>query len=192
MKTHIIYAHPNVKSFNNAILKVVSNSLEANKVAYTISDLYATNFNPILKQADRNGQSKDLVAEHQKVTQADLIITIYPVWWTQMPAILKGYIERVFAYIFAHQSNKNETPTNLLDSKKAVIISTFGHPYAFYEKEGYLSAFEKTVDEGIFNYVGIEVIKHFHLGGIKIKTNEERIKDLAKIESLFNTLFINA
>jgi len=192
MKAHIVYAHPNEKSFNNAILKRVEHTLKKHQISFTISDLYSMNFNPVLNEADRTGQTNDIKVEQQKISNADWIIMIYPVWWTQMPAILKGYIDRVFAYGFAFRLNENGPPIRLLNGKKGVIISTFSHPYHFYEEEGYISAFEKTIDEGVFNFVGIDVKKHFHLGSIIKKSNQQRTDDLASIEKTLSEAFVKS
>ena len=183
MKAHIIYAHPSPQSFTHAILQQVRSSLVAAEVDHTISDLYEMDFSPVFRLADRKTVQKDVLTEQQKITEADFIIMIYPVWWTQMPAILKGYIDRVFAYNFAFQLNETGFPIKLLQGKKGMVISTYGHPDHFYEKEGYLAAFEKTVDMGILDYVGIEPIAHLHFGNIARKSNEERKSDLASVES---------
>ncbi|MGB5820933.1 MAG: NAD(P)H-dependent oxidoreductase [Saonia sp.] len=189
MTAHIIYAHPNNGSFNHAILEVVRKALSQQGIEATVSDLYAMNFDPVLKIEDRIKTKGDVKKEQDKISLADCIITIYPVWWTQMPAILKGYIDRVFAYNFAFQLDENGFPIKLLKGKKGIIFSTFGHPYDYYEKEGYVTAFEKTVDSGIFDYVGIEVIRHFFFGAPVRKSEEERKNDLEELGTELIVIF---
>lgn len=181
MTAHIIYAHPNDGSFNHAILEVVGKTLSRQGIETTVSDLYAMDFNPVLKIEDLIKTKEDVKKEQDKIARADFILTIYPVWWAQMPAILKGYIDRVFDYNFPFQINEKGFPVKLLKGKKGVLISTFGHPYDYYEKEGYLAAFEKTMDLGVFDYVGIEVIRHFYFGAPARKSAEERKKDLEEL-----------
>ncbi|MEQ9297450.1 MAG: NAD(P)H-dependent oxidoreductase [Cyclobacteriaceae bacterium] len=188
MTAHIIYAHPNDGSFNHAMLEVVKKALSQQGIEATVSDLYAMDFDPVLKIEDRMKTQEDVKKEQDKISRADCIITIYPVWWTQMPAILKGYIDRVFAYNFAFQLEENGFPIKLLKGKKGIVISTFGHPHDYYEKEGYLAAFEKTFDLGIFDYVGIEVIKHFYFGAPVRKSQEERENDLTELEKKLTVL----
>ncbi|WP_179343404.1 NAD(P)H-dependent oxidoreductase [Winogradskyella ursingii] len=180
-KAHIIYAHPNENSFNHAILKRITEVLKKASVETTVSDLYKINFNPVLSTIDiqsrKNGElANDVKIEQEKVSKADWIFVVYPVWWTQMPAILKGYIDRVFSPKFAFDYGENGL-IKLLKGRKAAIFSTFGHPDKYYQEEGFLKAFEKTVDEGIFEYTGIEVKKHFHFGSIPYISDDDR-KDL--------------
>ena len=191
MKAHIIYAHPNPESFNHAIMQRVQSALVTAEVEHTISDLYAMNFNPVLRASDVKLVQDDVLDEQQKITKADFIIIIYPVWWTQMPAILKGYVDRVFAYNFAFQLNESGFPIQLLQGRKGIVISTFGSPEEFYESKGYLAAFEKTVDTGILEYVGIACVAHLHFGNIARKSNQERKVDLARVESLITAHFNN-
>lgn len=110
MKILIIYTHPNHQSFNGAILKQVQNNLSKTHTVKTL-DLYAEQFDPVL-QFDENHRRRDLdkVAEMEQyrdlVTWADHLIFIFPIWWSGMPAILKGFIDRVFVSGFAY-SYKN-------------------------------------------------------------------------------------
>lgn len=187
MKAHIIYAHPNMESFNNAIFQTVKQSLADLEITYSVSDLYEMNFDPVLSLEDisgrRNGEIDSVIQkEQEKITDAEWIFTIYPIWWTQMPAILKGYFDRVFAPKFAFEYNKDGL-VKLLKGRKGVLLSTFGHSNEIYEKEGFLKAFERTMDEGIFEYTGIEVQKHFQFGAVPYLPDEERKGMLSEIST---------
>ncbi len=101
MKILIIYAHPNHNSFNGAILKQVQANLDRNHEV-TLLDLYAEKFNPVLS-FDEDHRRRDLEKDpetqtyRELITWADHLIFIFPIWWSGMPAILKGFIDRVFA-----------------------------------------------------------------------------------------------
>eukprot|EP01107_Rhizomastix_libera_P015954 TRINITY_DN635_c3_g1_i3.p1 TRINITY_DN635_c3_g1~~TRINITY_DN635_c3_g1_i3.p1 ORF type:complete len:123 (+),score=19.25 TRINITY_DN635_c3_g1_i3:146-514(+) len=100
MSTVIIYAHPKETSFNHAILKSVTDHLDKKHEKYVVRDLYAMKFNPV----DYADQSNEDVAVEQKIIkEAKRIVIIAPMYWYSFPAILKGYIDRVFTYGFAYE-----------------------------------------------------------------------------------------
>lgn len=106
MNILIIYAHPNHQSFNGAILRQVKNHLNS-KHQVRILDLYAEKFDPLLHFDEdhlRRDLDKDPEMEkyRQLISWADHLIWIFPIWWGGMPAILKGFIDRVFASGFAY------------------------------------------------------------------------------------------
>lgn len=111
-RTAIIYAHPDEKSFNHAILSAVMDRLGAEKKEFDLMDLYHDGFNPVFTVEDLNsyvgGHIPDpLVRRYQQIlSHADNVIFIFPVWWSEMPAMLKGFFDRVmtpgFAYSFDH------------------------------------------------------------------------------------------
>ena len=106
MKTLIIYTYPSPTGFNAAILKEVQSNLSTKHEVKTL-DLYAENFDPILR-FDQEHRRRDLhkdpeMAKYRDlITWADQLIFIFPIWWSSMPAILKGFIDRVFAADFAY------------------------------------------------------------------------------------------
>ena len=130
MKTLIIYAHPNDKSYNASILETVKENLSS-KHELKVLDLYKERFDPVLR-FDTTHRRRDLAHDvamkdyRDLIIWADQLIFIFPIWWSGMPAILKGFIERVFAASFAYEN----TPRGL-DGKltgKAWIITTHNTP----------------------------------------------------------------
>lgn len=122
MKYLIIYAHPNPKSFNHAILETISEELKKKKKEFKVRDLYKIGFNPALSTKDlsaiQNGAvPKDIEKEQEYIRKADTIVFIFPIWWSSMPAILKGYIDRVFSLKFAYDITEDGV-FGLLKGKK--------------------------------------------------------------------------
>lgn len=107
MKTLIIYAHPNDKSYNASILETVKENLSS-KHELKILDLYKEKFDPVLR-FDTTHRRRDLAHDvamkdyRDLITWADQLIFIFPTWWSGMPAILKGFIERIFVAGFAYE-----------------------------------------------------------------------------------------
>lgn len=165
MKYLIIYAHPNESSLNNHLLKNVIDSLQKEQQEIEIRDLYKIQFNPVLSFADMEGQRMGKVdatvqREQEYISWADHLVFIYPIWWTGMPAIIKGYIDRVFSYGFAYRYDQG-VQKGLLTGKMVTIINTQGKSKAEYESIGMDKALSLTSDKGIFTYCGLEINRHF-------------------------------
>lgn len=165
MRHLIIYAHPNSKSLNHQLLETVTETLRSANHEIEIRDLNQINFNPILSLEDMQGQRMGKVADEVQTEQdfiswAEHITFIYPIWWTGMPAVMKGYIDRVFSYGFAYRYDQG-IQKGLLTGKKTIIINTHGKSHDEYERMGMDKALTLTSDQGIFLYSGLEIIQHF-------------------------------
>ena len=166
MKNLIIYAHPNPASLNHFFKQTVLESLEKSGEEVILRDLNEINFNPVLSLEDMNGQrmgkvTEDVQTEQDFITWADRIIFIYPIWWTGMPAIMKGYIDRVLSYGFAYRYDQG-VQKGLLSDKSTIIINSHGKSNAEYAESGLDKALALTSDTGIFNYCGLEIQQHFY------------------------------
>jgi NAD(P)H dehydrogenase (quinone) len=184
MTTLIIYAHSNKDSLNHAILENVMNGLtEANR-NFEVIDLYAEKFDPVLV-IDEQHKRRDLLHDpytekyRRKIEEAEQLIFIYPIWWYGVPAILKGFFDRVFVSGFAYQYNGN-LPTGLLKNKSAWVIYTIDSPSFF------ITLFRKNAEwtvvrDAILKFCGIKKIKRTRLTSVKQSTYESRQKWLQKI-----------
>lgn len=165
MRHLIIYAHPNENSLNHHLLNTVIETLQYHNEEIIVRDLYDIGFNPVLSLNDIQGQrmgklSDDVKTEQDHISWAEQITFIYPIWWTGLPAMMKGYIDRVFSYGFAYRYDQG-IQKGLLKGKKTVIINTHGKSHEEYEKTGMDKALTLTSDNGIFIYSGLEIIRHF-------------------------------
>jgi len=131
MKTSIILAHPDSRSFNHAIAQTVVKQLENNGHSVCFHDLYEENFDPLLvaKEIPNDASLPQLIREHCKeIAEADGIIIVHPNWWGQPPAILKGWIDRVIrpgvAYEFLEGDSGEGIPKGLLRAKTAIVFNT--------------------------------------------------------------------
>ncbi|HNV23394.1 MAG TPA: NAD(P)H-dependent oxidoreductase [Candidatus Omnitrophota bacterium] len=188
MKYLIIYAHPNPKSFNNAIKDAVISKLTKEDKSFEIRDLYALGFDPILKGSDFIGFKEgkiplDIVEEQNYIKSADRIILIHPIWWFGMPAILKGYIDRVFSYGFAYRAGEKGIE-GLLTGKKVFILNTTGETQDQYVQYGFKDAISKTFQNGIFNFCGMEIISHQFFFAVPTITDADRKNILKQISTM--------
>jgi len=126
----VVAAHPSTQSFNRAVVKTYIAALRERRHRVECRDLYAAHFNPILSARDLAaiGHCKaapDVRREQAAIRQADVITLIAPMWWSGFPAMLKGYIDRVFCAGFAYvRSNK----ANICPGSPASTASSSPHP----------------------------------------------------------------
>ncbi|MBI5583118.1 MAG: NAD(P)H-dependent oxidoreductase [Deltaproteobacteria bacterium] len=164
MKVLVVYAHPYPESFNHAVLDKFIQGLQSKGHEVEILDLYALGFNPVLSAADlaalQQGQvPADIAAHQERVTRAEGLAFIFPIWWSSMPALLKGWIDRVFSLGFAY-AFREEGPVGLLKHRKAVLITTCGGDQVFFDQSGIQKAIQLTVDLGVLAFTGIAKVHH--------------------------------
>ncbi|MBM2616437.1 NAD(P)H-dependent oxidoreductase [Actinoplanes sp. LDG1-06] len=145
---HVVFAHPDPLSFTGRVLRAFLDRVTAEGHTVTVSDLYAMGFRAEMSReeyaresgyhADRP-VSPDVAAEQAKLAAADVWAFVYPVWWADCPAILKGWFDRVWTAGFAHHA---QTPVR---TGKAFVICTAGYPIARLEKDGLYQAMRATM-----------------------------------------------
>ncbi|HBK4766829.1 TPA: NAD(P)H-dependent oxidoreductase [Serratia liquefaciens] len=193
MNVLIVYAHPEPQSLNGSLKDFSVQRLEAAGHAVQVSDLYAMQwkatldandstaqsgdrFNPSLdsQQAFAQGlQSKDIELEQEKLLWADTVILQFPLWWFSMPAILKGWVERVYAYGFAYGVGEHSDVRwgdrygeGTLAGKRAMLIVTTGGWESHYAQRGINGPIDDIlfpIQHGILHYPGFEVLPPFVL-----------------------------
>lgn len=191
MNVLVIYSHPQRESLNGALLDQILRSLERRPDAPQVEvlDLYQDNFNPVLNFGPENRRrdmhkDPDTQVYREKILWAQKIIFVYPIWWGRPPAMLLGFIDRLFASEFAYRDKKGALlPEGLLGGREVVCVSTMKGP------PGYLqlwlwNAHRVLMKKALFNYVGIKKVKFFELGGMEGK-EKRRLQALEKIGAFF-------
>jgi NAD(P)H dehydrogenase (quinone) len=178
----IVYAHPEPKSFNGTMKDLAVETLRSARHEVVVSDLYAMRFHAVVgpddflgERADPNflsiakEQTKavqtetiapDIVAEQEKLNRADLLILQFPIWWFGMPAILKGWADRVFARGFAYIAGR-KYDTGMLRGKTAMIVTTTGTSADTYAPDGVdgdILSVLWPVHNGLLRYSGFDVL----------------------------------
>ncbi len=185
MKSMIVYVHPNPESFNHAVLRAVEEELGKAGITSILRDLYAGGWDPVLKGADFQALAEgktlpDVRREQEFIEAAELLVFVFPVWWFSMPAVLKGYIDRVFSNGFAFRYT-DEGPEGLLTDKKVLIVNTTGGDEKVYMEQGFRDALGKTQDAGVFGFCGMEVLEHKFLYGVPFVSHERRVEMLEEV-----------
>ena len=184
MNILIVYAHPEPTSFNAALKNRAVAVLTAAGHDVTVSDLHAESFNPVpgrhdflsvadagrfhyqteqLKAAQEGRFAPDIAREQARVAVADILILQFPVWWGGVPAILKGWFDRVLAYGFAYADGRR-FDTGLFKGRRALISVTTGGPLArFTEGDvyGHISRALWQPQQLTLAYMGYDVAEPF-------------------------------
>ncbi len=189
MQFLIVYAHPEPASFNGALRAAAEQTLTAAGHKVMVSDLYATGFNAAAGPADVGGRPEkgpfnlgmaqmsaikrgaladDVQAEYDKLLAADFLLLQFPLWWFSMPAILKGWIDRVFlfggAYDFGRTWDKG-----VFKGKRAMLSLTASAPEAAFYPDGRNGDMERVlwpIHAGVLALCGYSVLPPFIAHGI--------------------------
>ena len=222
MNVLIVYAHPEPTSLNGSLKDFAMQRLAANGHAVQVSDLYSmgwkpqldagdtlerqagTPFHPSLdsKRAFEGGwQSPDIAAEQDKLRWADAVIFQFPLWWFSMPAIMKGWVERVYAYGFAYGVGEHSDARwgdrygeGSLKGKRAMLVVTTGGWDSHYSARGINGPIDDLlfpIQHGVLYYPGFDVLPPFvsYRSG---KMDDARFASIrealgARLDALFET-----
>jgi NAD(P)H dehydrogenase (quinone) len=152
MNILIVYSHPSPKSYTYQVLEQLKTALLQRAWSVEVSDLYAMNFesNMTEQEYDREAFSKadlpvahDVLEEHKKIQRADCIIFLYPVWWSDCPAKLKGWFDRVFTVGFAYKSL--DKASGMRTVKYGIVLCTAGYTGDFLNEIGIAQSMENVM-----------------------------------------------
>ncbi len=192
MNILLVYAHPEPTSLNGSLKDFSLKRLEAAGHTVQVSDLYAMKWKAVLdaedsmdqpsearfdaslasKHAFESGhQSADIADEQEKLLWADAVILQFPLWWYSMPAILKGWVERVYAYGFTYGVGEHSDKhwgdrfgEGTLAGKRAMLIVTAGGWESHYGLRGVNGPMDDLlfpIHHGILYYPGFDVLPPF-------------------------------
>lgn len=192
-KVHIIYCHPSEKSITHEIKDAYIEGLEKNKIEYSITDLYASNFNADICEEEYlrennniNYQlSPEILQEQRKINDANVLTFIFPLFWMDAPSKLVGYFSRVFTKGFKYDMDDGKKATMKTMDKVNFLIST-GSGYETLKEDGKVDALEtifikdrlagKTKEAKMYFFTETTYMKEKKLNKV-----EEHIKKAEKI-----------
>ena len=189
MKVLIVYAHPNPESFNHAVVEKITQGFADAGHEYELIDLYADDFDPLIN-IDDLGQfsggrvSKDVLDQQRKVSAADAMMFVGPVHGWSIPAILKGWIDRVLSHGFAYELNENGEVKGLLNHKKALFIITLSFPEQVFKGSGAEDALKKIYLDLTLELMGVKDTELIALYAVQAVGEEGRKKYLEQVYRL--------
>lgn len=211
MKVFIVYAHAEPRSFNGAMRDLAVATLTDAGHAVQVSDLYEMKFDPVsdrrnfvsvkdagyFKQqleerhaSEVGGFASDVQAEMEKLFWCDVLIFQFPLWWFGMPAILKGWVDRVFAMGRVYGGGKWYTD-GALRGRRGMVATTTGGPASLYSPRGingHIDALLYPIHNGIFYFVGMEVLPPFVAWSVARASDDQRRRYLDEWRQRLRTL----
>ena len=195
MKLSLILAHPKPSSFNHAIARTALTQLERNNHEVRYHDLYAEKFNPVLpfSELPDNAFLEPALEIHcREISTAEGIIIVHPNWWGQPPALLKGWVDRVFragtAYQFLDGDDGQGIPVGLLKAKTAMVFNTANTP-ADRETAVFGDPLETLWKNCIFGLCGVNVFFRNIFAVMITSSAEQRNGWLREVQKNCDTYF---
>jgi len=170
MKHAVIVAHPDRDSFTLTMARAYCEAAEAKGDEPILRDLYRMGFDPRLGAGEipRPGgfaPAQDVRAEREVVGDAAIFAFFYPLWFNAPPAILKGYLDRIFTMGFGYGPVQGGGNQPLLGGRRMISFSSSGAPHEWLEDTGAWTAI-RTLDGHLARVCGLGVVDHLHFGGI--------------------------
>ena len=197
MNALIVHAHEEPKSFNGAMKDTAVRVLREAGHEVVVSDLYAMNFNPVggrhdfatltdpayfkygveqTKATDSKTFAPDVAAEQGKLFRADLLIFQFPLWWFGLPAILKGWVDRVFAAGLTYGGGRWYS-NGVFKGKRAMLSLTTGGGPSIYSPRGLNGDIDTLlfpIQHGMLYFVGFGVLPPFVAWAVARSSQHER------------------
>ncbi|WP_266171126.1 NAD(P)H-dependent oxidoreductase [Dyella subtropica] len=190
MKALVVVGHPAVASFNHSIAETIRDAWRAAGCDVSYHDLAGEGFHPLLTAAEARGEpsTDPLVQAHiAQLRESDLLAVIHPNCWGAPPAIVKGWIDRVFApnaaYTFAKGDDQGDEPIGLLKAKVALVINT-GNTPAHRETAVFGDPLERIWRDCILRYCGVQHVVRALFGVVATSSMDERRRWLAESDLL--------
>ena len=199
MKTLIIYNHPYDGSFCNAIMKAVQKGLRKGGHKCKLINLDKDNFDPVMRSKDLKAfahMSMDpessfkeldpiVLLYKNKLEWAEQIVMIFPIWWMSLPAMMKGFIDKVIFPGVAYDMDNGRLRSRLHNLRQVTVISTMNTPAKVY-KEVFGNSLEGSLIKGTFNQIGIHDARWISFNMVKQVEDETRKLWLKELEEMFN------
>lgn len=186
----IVVANPSTNSLSHAMASAANRVLLARGYEIAYHDLYVEHFDPVQPtgEAGNVGSSNALVEQHcSELARADLIIVFHPNWWGQPPAILKGWIDRVFrlntAYAYPPGAGFEGIPVGLLRARHAIVINTSNTP-AEREAAAFGDPLETLWKKCVFGLCGVGSVERRMYAPVSSSSAQQRATWLSEVTAL--------
>jgi NAD(P)H dehydrogenase (quinone) len=178
VKHAVIFAHPKGQSFTASVANAYADEVRHLGHSVVIRDLYRMDFDPVLTESElpfaagfRPGP--DILAERRMLEGVDVFALIYPLWLNAPPAMMKGYLDRVFGFGFAYGKEGHSRP--LLQGRSLITFSSSGAPLHWVQQTGALDALGQLFDSYFAELCGLTFLERVHFGGIVPLIREDAV-----------------
>lgn len=168
----VLIAHPRARSFTQAMAASFVNAFTDAGGRCVMRDLYKVGFDPLLHAneiPDHEGFAPraDVIEERRLIGDADIFALFYPLWYNAPPAMMMGYVARVFGMGFAYSSVRAGGNQPLLTGRRLVSFTSSGAPQAWVESSGAWEAMNKNFDAHFAAVTGLDLAGHHNVGGVE-------------------------
>ena len=186
MQHAVIFAHPAPESFTASVAAAYGKAAKGLGHTVLMRDLYRMGFDPRLKvqelpRDERFQPGADIVAERAMIGDCDVFAFVYPLWLNSPPAIIKGYMERVFGFGFAYGGGGHSS-NPLLQGRRLISFSSSGAPDDWVRQTSAYDAIRCLYDTYIAELCGMTALEHLHFGGVRSGASEYYIR--ARLEDV--------
>jgi NAD(P)H dehydrogenase (quinone) len=194
MQHAVIFCHPRANSFTASVADAYARAAAALGQKVVKRDLYGMGFDPCLKAGEMPLSTDftpggDVIKERAILADCDVFALVYPLWLNAPPAMLKGYLERVFGFGFAYGQNGHSYVPRL-KGRSLISFSSSGAPKAWVEQGGGMTAIHTLFDRYFAELCGMTALDHVHFGGVTPGASEFFIqKQLDQVVQTVNTEF---
>ena len=173
-KHAVIVAHPEPESFTLSVARAYCDAVEARGQRAVLRDLYRLRFDPVLKAAERPTgapfiASADVQAELDALAGADVFVLVYPVWFGAPPAMIKGYVERVFGAGLSEPLggiHRKKPSHKLLGGKRLLSITSSGSTKRWLDEQGAWLSLQTLFDGYLARAFWMNTPDHLHFDAI--------------------------
>lgn len=171
LRIAVIVAHPRRRSFTVAMAEAFAGAAREAGAEVIVRDLYRLRFDPRLRAAempDHLGAAvrPDVAREHEMIAGADVFAFFYPLWFNSTPAMMKGYVDRVFGMDFGYTARSHGGNQPMLGGRKMVTFTSSGAPQDWLEQSGAWGSMQAHFDNHFAAVTGLEVIGRHNVGGV--------------------------
>jgi NAD(P)H dehydrogenase (quinone) len=196
----VILCHPDGESFNAAVAQRYCETVRAIGHVAVVRDLYRMGFDPVLR-SDERPQAEDIVyaadvaVEIEAIRDADVFVLVYPIWFGTPPAMLKGYVERVFGAGFDHRAIRAQKRHDFMSDKHLLSLSSSGNSIQWLEGQGEWLSLRNVFDEYLSNAFSMASNKHVHFStivdGLAQRWIDEELLRVTEVARETCALFVN-
>ena len=187
MQHAVIVAHPNIESFTAHMADTYARIAGEAGHSVIVRDLYGMGFDPCLKAGEIPlpggfAPAADVKTEREEIKDADVFAFFYPLWFNAPPAILKGYIDRVFGMGFGYGMGQGGNEP-LLTGKQLISFTSSGAPQRWLKETGAWDAMRNLFDEHVAAVCGLTLVDHIHFDSIVPGITDEAVETCAQTVS---------
>ncbi|BAP43820.1 NAD(P)H-dependent oxidoreductase [Pseudomonas sp. 21LCFQ010] len=163
MHALIVVAHADQQSFTHAVTAEVAKGITDSGHTLEVADLSEQGFDPrfgapdLAKFRNQAQVPDDVRFEQQRIERAGALVLVYPIYWWSFPALLKGWIDRVFTNGWAYEERADGGLDKKLGDLNVHLLAIGGANLRTFARHGYFGAMRTQIDHGIFDYVGASV-----------------------------------